>query len=105
MQRRAILAFGTIDSWLIWNLTKGQVHATDVTNASRTLLWNLKTRDWDARLLKLFGVPRAILPEVRDSRGDFGHTDPMLLGAADTHPGRGGRPAGGKLRPGLFRAG
>ena len=74
------LAFGTIDSWLIWNLTKGQVHATDVTNASRTLLWNLKTRDWDARLLKLFGVPRAILPDVRESRGDFGHTDPMLLG-------------------------
>ncbi|MES2473793.1 MAG: glycerol kinase GlpK [Pseudomonadota bacterium] len=76
------LAFGTIDSWLIWNLTKGLVHATDVTNASRTLLWNLKTRDWDASLLKLFGVPRAILPEVRESRGDFGKTDALLLGAA-----------------------
>ncbi|HWX89966.1 MAG TPA: FGGY family carbohydrate kinase, partial [Rhizomicrobium sp.] len=76
------LAFGTIDSWLIWNLTKGRVHATDVTNASRTLLWNLKARDWDAGLLKLFGVPRAILPEVRESRGDFGRSDPMLLGAA-----------------------
>jgi len=76
------LAVGTIDSWLIWNLTKGRVHATDVTNASRTMLWNLKTRDWDASLLKLFGVPRAMLPDVRESRGDFGHTDPMLLGAA-----------------------
>jgi glycerol kinase len=76
------IAFGTIDSWLIFNLTKGRVHATDVTNASRTLLWNLKTRDWDASLLKLFGVPRAILPEVRESRGDFGTSDPMLLGAA-----------------------
>src|SRR5471032_540262 len=76
------LAFGTIDSWLIWNLTKGRVHATDVTNASRTLLWNLKRRDWDAGLLKLFGVPRAILPEVRESRGDFGCSDPLLLGAA-----------------------
>ncbi|OAI44239.1 glycerol kinase [Rhizomicrobium sp. SCGC AG-212-E05] len=76
------LAFGTIDSWLIWNLTRGRVHATDVTNASRTMLWNLKTRDWDASLLKLFGVPRAMLPDVRESRGDFGHTDPMLLGAA-----------------------
>jgi glycerol kinase len=75
------IAFGTIDSWLIWNLTKGQVHATDVTNASRTMLWNLKTRDWDPSLLKLFGVPRAILPEVRESRSDFGVTDPMLLGA------------------------
>jgi glycerol kinase len=76
------IAFGTIDSWLIWNLTKGQVHATDVTNASRTMLWNLKTRDWDAGLLKLFGVPRAILPEVRESRDDFGSADPLLLGAA-----------------------
>ena len=76
------MAFGTIDSWLIWNLTRGRVHATDVTNASRTMLWNLKTRDWDMSLLKLFGVPREILPEVRESRGDFGATDPMLLGAA-----------------------
>lgn len=76
------IAFGTIDSWLIWNLTKGREHATDVTNASRTMLWNLKTRDWDASLLKLFGVPRAILPQVRESRGDFGTSDPMLLGAA-----------------------
>jgi glycerol kinase len=76
------VAFGTIDSWLIWNLTKGKVHATDVTNASRTMLWNLKTRDWDAGLLKLFGVPRAMLPQVRESRGDFGASDPMLLGAA-----------------------
>src|SRR6202012_3070207 len=76
------ICFGTIDSWLIWNLTRGRVHATDITNASRTMLWNLKTRDWDADLLKLFGVPRAILPEVRESRGDFGRCDPMLLGAA-----------------------
>ncbi len=76
------IAFGTLDSWLIWNLTRGRVHATDVTNASRTLLWNLRTRDWDGELLKLFGVPRAILPEVRDSRGDFGVSDPMLLGEA-----------------------
>jgi glycerol kinase len=76
------ICFGTIDSWLIFNLTKGRVHATDVTNASRTLLWNLNTREWDASLLKLFGVPRAILPEVRESRGDFGTSDPMLLGAA-----------------------
>ena len=76
------IAFGTIDSWLIWNLTRGAVHATDVTNASRTMLWNLKTRDWDASLLKLFGVPRAILPDVRESSSDFGKCDPMLLGEA-----------------------
>ncbi|MFO1247608.1 MAG: glycerol kinase GlpK [Alphaproteobacteria bacterium] len=80
--RNKDVAFGTIDSWLIWNLTRGQVHATDVTNASRTMLWNLKTRDWDTGLLKLFGVPRAMLPDVRESRGDFGAADPMLLGAA-----------------------
>ena len=76
------IAFGTIDSWLIWNLTRGAVHATDVTNASRTMLWNLKTRDWDDELLKLFKVPRSVLPEVRESRGDFGAADPALLGAA-----------------------
>src|SRR3569833_2503193 len=76
------IAFGTIDSWLIWNLTRGKVHATDVTNASRTLLWNLKTRDWDTELLTLFGVPLAILPEVRESREHFGASDPMRLGEA-----------------------
>ena len=76
------LAFGTIDSWLIWNLTKGKTHATDVTNASRTMLWNLKTRDWDPDLLKLFAVPRNILPRVLESRDDYGLSDPLLLGAA-----------------------
>ena len=76
------ICFGTIDSWLIWNLTRGRVHATDVTNASRTLLWNLKSRDWDGELMKLFGVPRAILPRVQESRSDFGASDPMLLGEA-----------------------
>jgi glycerol kinase len=79
---RGELAFGTIDSWLIWNLTRGRVHATDVTNASRTMLFNLTTLSWDGALLKLFGVPRGVLPEVRPSSGDFGVTDPMLLGAA-----------------------
>jgi glycerol kinase len=69
---RGDILFGTIDSWLIWNLTGGKVHATDVSNASRTMLLNLKTLDWDRELLHLFGVPRAILPDVRDSAGDFG---------------------------------
>ncbi len=76
------IAFGTIDSWLIFNLTRGRVHATDVTNASRTLLFNLKTRTWDDGRLNLFVVPRTMLPEVRESRGDYGASDPMLLGAA-----------------------
>jgi glycerol kinase len=79
---RKDLAFGTIDSWLVWNLTRGAVHATDVTNASRTMLWNLRAGGWDGELLKLFKVPREILPEVRQSCGDFGVADPLLLGAA-----------------------
>jgi glycerol kinase len=69
---RGEVLFGTIDTWLIWKLTGGKVHATDVTNASRTMLFNLKTRDWDSDLLKLFGVPRAMLPEIKDSVADYG---------------------------------
>jgi len=69
------LAFGTIDSWLIYRLTGGRVHATDVTNASRTMLLNIKTLAWDDEMLRLFGIPRAVLPDVRDSVTDFGTTD------------------------------
>ena len=74
------IRFGTIDSWLIWKLTGGAVHATDVTNASRTMLFNLKRRDWDDDLLGLFGVPRAMLPQVKNSVDDFGIADGSLLG-------------------------
>jgi glycerol kinase len=80
--RRGEVLFGTIDTWLIWKLTGGKVHATDVSNASRTMLVNLRTLDWDDELLKLFGVPRAMLPEVRDSAGNFGRTAIRLLGKA-----------------------
>ncbi|MBV8466957.1 MAG: glycerol kinase GlpK, partial [Burkholderiales bacterium] len=76
------LAFGTIDSWIIWQLTGGRVHATDATNASRTLLFNLHTQDWDDELLAFFKVPRALLPKVLDSAADYGSTDPALFGAA-----------------------
>ena len=76
------LAFGTIDSWLLWQLTGGKVHATDATNASRTLLYNLHTADWDDALLAFFKLPRALLPKVLDSAADYGHTDPSLLGHA-----------------------
>ena len=79
---RGEILFGTMDSWLVWNLTGGKVHATDVSNASRTMLLNLKTLDWDTELLKLFGVPRAMLPQVRDSAGDFGVSEKNLLGQA-----------------------
>ena len=74
------LAFGTIDSWLLWKLTGGRVHATDATNASRTLLYNLHTADWDDALLAFFKLPRALLPKVLDSAADYGMTDAALLG-------------------------
>ena len=78
---RGELAFGTVDSYLIWRLTGGQVHATDVTNASRTLLFNIATNDWDEQLLGIFRIPAAMLPEVKDSADDFGTSLPELLGA------------------------
>lgn len=68
------LAFGTVDSWLIWQLTGGAVHATDVTNASRTMLFDIHEGEWDEQLLDLFGIPASMLPEVRPSSGDFGVT-------------------------------
>ncbi|NOX39410.1 MAG: glycerol kinase GlpK [Alphaproteobacteria bacterium] len=74
------LLFGTIDSFLIWRLTAGQVHATDATNASRTMLYNISDGCWDDDLLCLFNIPRAMLPEVRDCSADFGHTDAALFG-------------------------
>ncbi|HVV63988.1 MAG TPA: glycerol kinase GlpK [Rhizomicrobium sp.] len=71
------LCFGTIDSWLIYKLTNGKVHATDATNASRTMLLDLKSLSWDADLRAIFGVPVAMLPEVRDSAGDFGTAEQL----------------------------
>ena len=68
------LAFGTVDTWLVWNLTGGRVHVTDPSNASRTMLFNLRTGDWDDELLKLFSVPRSVLPEVRSSSEVYGKT-------------------------------
>ncbi|MBV8512851.1 MAG: glycerol kinase, partial [Xanthobacteraceae bacterium] len=76
------LAFGTIDTFLLWRLTGGRVHATDVTNASRTQLLNIASQDWDDDLLRLFDIPRALLPELRDCAAEFGTTDASLLGAA-----------------------
>jgi len=76
------LAFGTVDSFLIWRLTSGRTHATDATNASRTSLFNIQTQQWDDELLKLFNVPKSILPDVRDCADDYGTTDPALFGRA-----------------------
>ena len=74
------LAFGTVDTWLIWQLTGGQSHRTDISNASRTLLLNIHTGQWDDELLALFGIPRAVLPEVQASVSDFGRVQTGLLG-------------------------
>lgn len=71
---RGELCFGTIDTWLIWNFTRGKVHVTDPSNASRTMLYNIHTQDWDDELLALFGVPRSMLPEVRSSSEVYGET-------------------------------
>ena len=76
------LAFGTIDSFLLWRLTGGRVHATDATNASRTLLFNIHTQDWDDELLELFSVPRQMLPEVLDCAADFGMSSDPCVGSA-----------------------
>ena len=74
------LLFGTIDTFLLWRLTEGKVHATDATNASRTLLLNIATVDWDNELLALFNIPRSMMPEVRDNVSDFGIAAASLLG-------------------------
>ena len=71
---RGELCFGTVDTWLIWNFTRGQVHVTDPSNASRTMLYNIHTLDWDDELLELFGVPRAMLPQVKSSSEVYGET-------------------------------
>ncbi|TXH67061.1 MAG: glycerol kinase GlpK [Thiothrix sp.] len=76
------LRMGTVDTWLIWHLTAGKIHATDATNASRTLLFNIHTGQWDKDLLKLFDIPASLLPEVKDSAADFGVTDASIVGAA-----------------------
>lgn len=74
------LCFGTIDTWLIWKLTGGKVHATDYSNASRTLIYNISELTWDTELLELLDIPAAVLPEVRNSSGDFGMTSTEIFG-------------------------
>ena len=79
---RGELAFGTVDSWLIWQLTQGQVHATDVSNASRTLLLNIHSNQWDHELLRVLDIPASLMPTVLPSSADYGRTDAKLLGSA-----------------------
>ncbi len=73
------LRFGTVDSWLVWRLTRGEVHVTDVTNASRTMLFNIHTLDWDDELLNLLGIPRSMMPQVKSSSEVYGHTKTTIF--------------------------
>jgi glycerol kinase len=76
---RGKLAFGTIDSWLVWNLTRGEKHITDITNASRTMLFNIHTHEWDQEILEILGIPQSILPEVKSSSEIYGETATLLF--------------------------
>ena len=102
---RGEVLFGTVDSFLIWRLTGGRVHATDVTNASRTLLFDIGTLAWSDDLCRMFGVPRCMLPEVRPSSGSFGETEPGLLGAALPILGCAGDQQAAAFGPGVERPG
>ncbi len=99
------LAFGTIDTFLLWRLTGGKVHATDATNASRTLLYDIHKGGWCADLLQIFNVPRAILPEVRDCAADFGTTDNAHFGAAIPIRGIAGDQQAATIGQGCFQPG
>jgi len=73
------LAFGTVDSWLVWKFTRGKVHVTDVTNASRTMLYNIRTQEWDEELLQIFDIPKSMLPEVKQSSEVYGETETTIF--------------------------
>jgi glycerol kinase len=99
------LAFGTVDTYLLWHLTGGKVHLTDATNAARTALLDIRTGKWDPELLELFRVPASLLPEVRDSAGDFGETLPHLLGGPVKILGIAGDQQAATVGQGCFKPG
>lgn len=99
------LAFGTVDSFLLWRLTGGKSHKTDATNASRTLLFNIHTQQWDDDLLQLFNVPASLLPEVKDSAADFGTVEPDLLGGAIAVAGMAGDQQAALIGQACFKPG
>jgi glycerol kinase len=102
---RGELAFGTVDSFLLWRLTNGRVHATDATNAARTALFDIRAGRWDPDLLRLFGVPEAVLPEVRDCAAEFGEAAPEVLGAPVPVRGMAGDQQAATLGQACFRPG
>jgi glycerol kinase len=99
------LAFGTVDSWLAWNLTGGELHVTDVSNAARTMLWNIHDGCWDTELLDWFDIPAALLPEVHPSSHLFGHTQAAWLGGAVPIGGMAGDQQAALFGQGCFQAG
>ena len=99
------LAFGTIDSFLLWRLTGGKVHATDATNAARTMLLDIGTGVWDEGLCEIFGVPRSMLPQVRDCAGEFGVTAPELFGGPIRVLGMAGDQQAATIGQGCFKPG
>jgi glycerol kinase len=103
--RRGQVLAGTIDTFLLWRLTGGAVHATDPSNASRTMLYDIRARRWDPELSEMLGVPIEMLPEVRDSSGDFGETDKKLLGAAVPVAGIAGDQQAATFGQGCFKPG
>ncbi len=103
--KKGELAFGTVDTWLIYNLTAGQSHLTDVSNASRTLLFNIHTLQWDDELLAALDIPKSLLPEVRPSAGQYSQTDPQLFGAAIPITGVAGDQQAALFGQACFKAG
>ena len=103
--RAADTAFGTVDTWLVWRLTRGRAHVTDPTNASRTMLYDIGAQAWSDELLALFGVPREILPEVRPSSGEFGTADAEWFGAEVPIAGIAGDQQAALFGQGCFGAG
>ncbi len=103
--QRGELAFGTVDSWLVWQLTGGRLHLTDVSNASRTMLYDIVRGDWDDELLQALGVPRALLPEVRPSSHCYGETEPSRFGVPVTIAGIAGDQQAALFGQACFEAG
>ncbi len=102
---RGELLFGTVETWLIWKLTKGRVHVTDYSNASRTMMFNIKTLEWDNDILALLDIPKCMLPEVRDSSCIYGETDPSFFGRPIPIGGAAGDQQAALFGQACFRAG
>ena len=104
-RKRKNYVSGTVDSWLVWKFTHGRVHVTDVSNASRTMLFNIHTQKWDKELLDLFNIPESMLPEVKSSSEIYSETATTLFSTKIPIAGIAGRPTSRPIRPTLYRTG